>query len=102
MATIDLADVLIQTPQPYNASQPTRNQEIAALIFIQIVDLFKQEGPQLDLPPKVEVDLNNAVVLVNKLEEILLALKDLRFNGQVLDLGFLKIVLTNKTGQIQV
>lgn len=109
MAIVDFSLLATPTPQPYDKNLPTQNQENAAFLFMQIVELFKNAGAQLELPfnvtlqnlPPINVSISNATLGMTlqggELAEIRDALKDLKFNDVVIDFGFLRV---NLVGQV--
>lgn len=84
MSTFNLSSVTIPTPQPYDDKEPTRQLENLSYVLLQMFDQAKQAG----------FTFNDATVDVSGIEQ---AVQDLKYNGQVIDLGPIKIFLTGKT-----
>lgn len=88
MSTFDLSQVTIPTPQPYDNKDANKQRENLCYVLLQVVSQAKQAGFTLtDTQVSLTVD-------VTGIED---ALRDLKYNSEVLDLGPIKIYLTGKT-----
>jgi hypothetical protein len=81
-----LTTITIPTPEPYSKNDATRNQENLAYVQLQILSVAKTNGE---------------AVAVN-LTDVVQAVQDLQFNGQILDFGNLQIRLEGKVQGIGV
>lgn len=84
MAFINLSTITIPTPQAYDDKFDTRNTENFFFVMLQILDLLKTAA--FKVPDKDETDTAH-----------ILALQDLMYNGETLDLGPLQITFSGKT-----
>jgi hypothetical protein len=83
---VDLSQLTIPTPEPFDKSQPERQRENLAYVAMQVLDLFKQAGVQI-----------SSRGLDGSISQGLL---DLQYEGVVLDLGPIKVIKTHKTGGV--
>lgn len=75
---ITCATLIVPTPEPYNETAPNKQRENLAYVALQMIGQMQQTGDV------IEPGLTQAV-------------QDLKYNGQIIDLGPLKIQLTGQT-----
>lgn len=93
--TLSLAPVTIPTPEPYDAAHPDKQRENCAYVALQVLAQAKQQGVKLTY-----TDIDGAPIGW-RLDGVERATRDLAWNGQVIDLGPIQIVLTNRTLSIR-
>jgi hypothetical protein len=84
MATIYLTNLTVPTPTPYSAEDPLKNLGDLCYVLLQIAQQAQQA--------QFEISDQGAANLL----EIKSAVDALAYNGQVLDMGDLKLILTGK------
>lgn len=87
---IDFALVTVPTPEPYDKTLPTKQQENLAYVALQVCAQAQAQGVKLAYTDDAD---NPRGLLVNGST---LAIQDLRYNGQMLDAGAFKLVFFNK------
>ena len=88
MSTFNLSQVTIPTPQPYNNKENNQQRENLCYVLLQAIGQAKQAGFTFaDTQASLTIDVSG----------IESALRDLKYNSEVLDLGPIKIYLTGKT-----
>jgi hypothetical protein len=89
MADFTLSAVTIPTPEPYDDKDPQRQLENLAFVLLQMIQQAKTAGFVFS-----DVAANAGGV---DLTDITQAVNDLKYNGEVIDLGPIQIHLTGKT-----
>lgn len=88
MSTFNLTAVTIPTPQPYDDKDPQRQIENLSYVVLQILSQAKLAGFTFnDAQVSLTVDVSG----------IESAIRDLKYNGEIIDLGPIKLYLTGKT-----
>lgn len=81
----------IPTPQPYDDKDPHRQQENCYYVLNQILAQLKANNETKELNPTLQQTVNV------DLTDLVDAVRDLKFNGQTLDLGPIKIIFEGQT-----
>jgi hypothetical protein len=88
MSTFNLSAVTIPTPEPYDKKDPQKQLENLSYVLLQIISTAKLAGFTFnDAQGGLSVD-------VSGLEG---AIRDLKYNEQVLDLGVARLQFLGKT-----
>jgi len=90
-AIVDLTQLTIPTPEPFDKTQPERQRENLAYVGMQILSLFKQAGVTISskiVDGSMTIDVDGLTQAVN----------DLQFQGIILDSNGTQIYLTRKSG----
>jgi hypothetical protein len=92
MSNVNLSQVTLPTPQPYDRNDSNRQQENFFYVINQILALGKQANWQVP-------DLQDFLPTTNSVDitELTQAVQDLQFNGQTIDLGAIKLMFDGKT-----
>ena len=116
MATFAFSGLTIPTPQPYDSHDDNRQRENLCYVLLQVFLLAKSTGMSIDDQGLINlhVDLFNItekledlvgvgggssgdwLSLFERLEQLIQAVQDLRFNNITLDFGKFKIMLTGQ------
>lgn len=90
MAAIDLSTITIPSPQAYASDEPTRNQENYHNVLLQMLTQAKANSEPYELGAET-------ASLTVDLSALITAVQDLKFNGQEIDLGVIRIILDGQT-----
>jgi len=97
MAEIEFSLLTVPTPEPYDDKDERRQQENFYYVLNQLFVLAK--NARFVLSDQVTNPTTNVEMNAN-LEGVETAIRDLQFEGMLLDLGNLKVLRTGKTGSI--
>lgn len=92
--TINSAQITVPTPGPYDSTDPDKQRENLAYVALQLCSLAKQAGVKLTYT-------DDATPVGLRLDGVALAVRDLQYNDQVIDLGALKIIFSGRTVSIE-
>jgi hypothetical protein len=100
MAEFVLSPVTIPTPQPYAKNEATRNSENFYYAMLQILQIIQAAGfkfGDVDKATKDGTDIKTAITNLSlsvppaDMTAIVQALKDLKYNGILIDFGVFRI-----------
>ncbi len=82
---IPLTSITIPTPQPYDAKDPTRQQEDYYYVWLQILQAAKTAGESVSLNPSTSLNVD--------LADLVQAVQDLAFTGEKIEMPALGLTL---------
>jgi pyruvate/oxaloacetate carboxyltransferase len=100
MAEMTLSGVTIPTPAPYDAKDSTKQLENLCYVLLQVVQVVQGAGfkfGDVDKATKDGVDIKTAITNLSlsvppaDMTAIVQALKDLKYNGILIDFGVFRI-----------
>ena len=100
MAEVTLSGVTFPTPAPYDSKDPHKQRENLCYVALQILQAFQGAGfkfGDFDKATKDGVDIKTAIqgislsVSPTDMTAVVQALKDLKYNGILIDFGIFRI-----------
>jgi hypothetical protein len=100
MAEMTLSGVTFPTPAPYDSKDPNKQRENLCYVLLQVLQSFQSAGfkfGDVDKATKDGVDIKTAITNLSlsvppaDMTAIVQALKDLKYNGILIDFGVFRI-----------
>lgn len=83
-----LTNITIPTPQPYDKNDSNRQRENYYYVMLQLLGVAKTNGETVSFNPSSSLSVD--------VDAIVQALQDLQYNGEIIDLGELRIRLEGR------
>lgn len=97
MANVLFSDLTVPTPEPYDSKNPERQRENFFYALNQVLGELKAASAEISINIFVPEISTSVALSAPGIEE---AIRDLKYEGILLDLGNIKVIRTGKTGSV--